>query len=256
MDILLRDQSATGVLTLTLHRPERKNAIDLALAGELVAALAQAEETPSVRVVVLAGAGDGFCSGGDLVGGDDSRHVLGVMRQISQPAVALHRFSKPTIARVHGVAAGAGWNLALGCDLVVAADDARFCQIFIRRGLSLDYGGSWLLPRLVGLQRAKQLALLGGFVSAAEAQALGLVNRVVPRGELDAAVAEWAEVLAAGPPIALAISKRMLQESGAQGFEAAIEMECSSQCVNLATEDTREGFRAFFEKRKPRFEGR
>jgi 2-(1,2-epoxy-1,2-dihydrophenyl)acetyl-CoA isomerase len=256
MDILLRDQSATGVLTLTLHRPERKNAIDLALAGELVAALAEAEETPSVRVVVLAGAGDGFCSGGDLVGGDDSRHVLGVMRQISQPAVALHRFSKPTIARVHGVAAGAGWNLALGCDLVVAADDARFCQIFIRRGLSLDYGGSWLLPRLVGLQRAKQLALLGGFVSASEAQAMGLVNRVVPRAELDAAVAEWAEVLAAGPPIALAISKRMLQESGALGFEGAIEIECSSQCVNLATQDTREGFRAFFEKRKPRFEGR
>ena len=256
MDILLRDQSASGVLTLTLNRPDRKNAIDLALAGELVRALEHADQTAAVRAVVLRGAGDGFCSGGDLVGGDDSRHVLGVMRQIHQPAVALHRFSKPTIACIHGIAAGAGWNLALGCDLVVASDDARFCQIFIRRGLTLDYGGSWLLPRLVGLHRAKELALLGGFVSAAEAQALGLVNRVVPRAELDAAVAEWAQALASGPPIALAQTKRLLQESDAQSFEGAIENECAYQCVNLATQDTREGFRAFFEKRKPRFEGR
>jgi 2-(1,2-epoxy-1,2-dihydrophenyl)acetyl-CoA isomerase len=256
MDILLRDQSESGVLTLTLNRPERKNAIDLALAGELVRALEHADQSPAVRAVVLRGAGDGFCSGGDLVGGDDSRHVLGVMRQIHQPAVALHRFSKPTIACVHGVAAGAGWNLVLGCDLVVAADDARFCQIFIRRGLSLDYGGSWLLPRLVGLHRAKELALLGGFLSAAQAQAWGLVNRIAPRAELDAAVAEWAQALASGPPVALAQSKRLLQESDAQSFEGAIENECAYQCVNLATEDTREGFRAFFEKRKPSFRGR
>ena len=256
MDILLRDQSDSGVLTLTLNRPERKNAIDLALAGELVAALEHADRTPAVRCVVLRGAGDGFCSGGDLVGGDDSRHVLSTMRQIHAPAVALHRCAKPVIACVHGVAAGAGWNLALGCDLVVASDDARFCQIFVRRGLSLDYGGSWLLPRLAGLHRAKELALLGGFVSAAQAQALGLVNRVVPRAELDAAVGEWAEALAAGPPVALAQAKRLLQESDALSFEGAIENECAYQCVNLATQDTREGFRAFFEKRPPRFEGR
>ena len=256
MDILLRDQSATGVLTLTLNRPERKNAIDLALAGELVRALEHADRSPAVRAVVLRGAGDGFCSGGDLVGGDDAGHVLGLMRQIHQPAVVLHRCSKPVIASVHGVAAGAGWNLALGCDLVVASERARFAQIFARRGLSLDMGGSWLLPRLVGLHRAKQIALLADWLSADEACALGLVNRVVPVAGLDAAVADWARRLAEGPPIALAQTKRLLADASGRSFAEAIEAENTAQSVNLATSDTREGFRAFFEKRPPRFEGR
>lgn len=256
MDILRREQSASGVLTLTLHRPERKNALDLALADELVRALEHAQESAAVRVVVLTGAGDTFCSGGDLAGDGFEGHALALLRRISRPAVALHRLSKPTIARVDGVAAGAGWSLALGCDLVVASERARFSQIFVRRALSPDLGGSWLLPRLVGLHRAKELALLGRWVPAEEALALGLVNRVVPPGELDAAVAEWAGLLAAGPPVALAQTKRLLAESSGRSFEAAIEAECSAQSVNLATEDTREAFRAFFAKREPRFEGR
>jgi 2-(1,2-epoxy-1,2-dihydrophenyl)acetyl-CoA isomerase len=256
VDILLREQSASGVLTLTLHRPERKNALDLALADELARALEDADESRSVRVVVLTGAGDAFCSGGDLAGDGSDAHAVAILRRISRPALALHRLGKPSIARVDGVAAGAGWSLALGCDLVVASDRARFSQIFIRRALSLDLGGSWLLPRFVGLHRAKELALLGSWVSAEEARALGLVNRVVPAAELDAAVADWAGQLAAGPPVALALTKRMLSESGERSFEAAIEAECSAQGVNLATHDTREAFRAFFEKRDPRFEGR
>ena len=256
MDILLREQSESGVLTLAFHRPERKNALDMALADELTRALEHAEESPAVRVVVLTGHGDAFCSGGDLVGGGDERHALATMRRISRPAVALHRLSKPAIARVNGVAAGAGWSLALGCDLVVASEQARFCQIFVRRALSPDLGGTWLLPRLVGLHRAKELALLGRWVSAVEAQAWGLVNRVVPAGELDAAVADYAEALASGPPVTLALTKRMLGDAGIREFEAAIEAECHAQSVNLATQDTREAFRAFFQKREPRFEGR
>jgi 2-(1,2-epoxy-1,2-dihydrophenyl)acetyl-CoA isomerase len=256
VDILLRQQSASGVLTLTLHRPERRNALDLALADELVRALEAAEESPAVRVVVLTGAGDAFCSGGDLAGYGFEGHSLALLRRISRPALALHRLAKPAIARVNGVAAGAGWSLALGCDLVVASEQARFSQIFVRRALSLDLGSSWLLPRLVGLHRAKELALLGSWVSAGEALALGLANRVVPAGELDAAVAEWAERLAAGPPVALALTKRMLAESAERSFEAAIEAECGAQSVNLATQDTREAFRAFFAKREPRFDGR
>jgi 2-(1,2-epoxy-1,2-dihydrophenyl)acetyl-CoA isomerase len=256
VDILLREESPSGVLTLVMNRPERKNALDLALADELTRAIEHAEESPAVRLVVLTGAGDAFCSGGDLSSDVTEAHALATMRRISRPAVALHRLAKPSIARVNGVAAGAGWNLALGCDLVVAAEQARFSQIFIRRALSLDLGGSWLLPRLVGLQRAKELALLGSWLSAHEAAALGLVNRVVPAGELDAAVAEWAERLAAGPPVALALTKRLLAEASARSFEAAIEAECSAQSVNLASEDTREAIGAFFAKREPSFRGR
>jgi len=256
VDILLREQSASGVLRLSLHRPERRNALDLALADELVRALEHAEESAAVRVVVLTGAGETFCSGGDLAGDGFPGHPVALLRRISRPAVALHRLSKPTIARVDGVAAGAGWSLALGCDLVVASDRARFSQIFVRRALSPDLGSSWLLLRQVGLHRAKEIALLGRFVSAEEALRLGLANRVVPAAELDAAVAEWAEALAAGPPVALAQTKRLLSEAGGLGFEAAIEAECAAQGVNLATEDTREAFRAFFERREPRFQGR
>ncbi len=256
MDILQREQTESGVLTLVLHRPERKNAIDMALADELASALEQAEESASVRVVVLTGHGDVFSSGGDLVGDGDQRHALATMRRISRPAVALHRLSKPAIARVNGLASGAGWSLALGCDLVVASDQARFCQIFSRRALSPDLGSTWLLPRLVGLHRAKELALLGRWISAEEAFSLGLVNRVVPSEELDAAVADYADALAAGPPVTLALTKRLLGEASLREFEAAIEAECNAQCVNLATQDTREAFRAFFQKREPRFEGR
>ena len=256
MESLKREQSGEGVLTLTLNRPERKNALDLPLAEELLQALDAAAENAAVRAVVLTGAGDAFCAGGDLVGDGDERSLLTLMRRISRPALALHRFPKPTLAKVNGTAAGAGWNLALGCDLVVASDAARFCQIFARRALSLDYGGSWLLPRLVGLHRAKELALLADWVSAAEAAALGLVNRVVPAAELDGFVDDWSRRLAAGPPIALSLSKRMLSEASFRSFEEAIDVEVTSQAVNLASRDTREGFQAFFEKRAPKFEGR
>ncbi len=256
MAVLIQEESGEGVLTLTLHRPEHKNAIDLELADELSHALAAAEENPAVRVVVINGAGESFCAGGDLAGDAPSANAVEMSRKISRPAVALHRLSKPTLAKVNGLAVGAGWNLALGCDLVVASEEARFCQIFSRRGLSLDYGGTWLLPRLVGLHRARELALLADWVSADEAMELGLVNRVVAADALDTFVDDWARRLANGPPIALALSKRMLADSVGRSFEEAIEAEATSQAVNLASDDTREGFKAFFEKRAPRFEGR
>ena len=256
MDILKRNQSDTGVLTLTLNRPERKNSIDLPLAGELLEALDSAAENTSVRAVVITGAGDAFCAGGDLAGEGGWLSLLALMRQISRPALALHRFPKPTLAKVNGTATGAGWNLALGCDLIVASDEARFCQIFARRAPSLDYGGSWLLPRLVGLHRAKELALLADWVSAEEAEKLGLVNRVVPAAELDAFSDDWAKRLAQGPPIALSLSKRMLSEASFRSFEEAIDVEATSQVVNITSRDAREGFKAFFEKRAPKFEGR
>ena len=178
------------------------------------------------------------------------------MRHVADVAIRLHRLTIPTIAKVGGVAAGAGLNLALGCDLIVASDDARFSEIFARRGLSIDFGGSWLLPRLIGLHKAKELAFFADIISAKEAEAIGIVNRVVPAGDLDAFVDDWAAKLAAGPPLALSLTKTMLNNAFAVSMDQALEDEGRSQTVNFSTADTMEAMRAFIEKREPKFEGR
>src|SRR3989442_724758 len=187
-----------GVVTITMNRPRRKNAVNPTMLRELTAALDQTAADPDVRVVVLTGAEGEFCSGADLAEGEALSDGLVYMRCIADLALRLHRLPRPTIARVDGVAAGMGVNLALGCDLIVASDGARFSEIFARRGLSLDCGGSWLLPRPVGLHRAKELAFFADVISAAEAERVGLVNRVVPAAGLDAFVDDWADRLAAG----------------------------------------------------------
>jgi 2-(1,2-epoxy-1,2-dihydrophenyl)acetyl-CoA isomerase len=248
-----------GVTTITLDRPHRKNAIDAAMWEELRSTLRGLAVDGDVRCVVITGADDAFCSGADLSGraeAGERPHQLAFMRGVGDVALALHHLPQPTIAKVNGVAAGAGCNLALGCDLVVASDRARFSQIFVRRGLSVDFGGTWLLPRLVGLHKAKELALLGDVVDAVEADRIGIVNRVVPHDELDGFVGEWAARLAAGPPIALAMTKRMLNQSLTHGLEEALDAEGLSQTVNSATVDTAEAIAAFVEKRDPTFHGR
>jgi 2-(1,2-epoxy-1,2-dihydrophenyl)acetyl-CoA isomerase len=156
---------------------------------------------------------------------------------------------------VDGVCVGVGLNLALCCDIVIAGDDARFSEIFVRRGLSLDGGGSWVLPRTVGLLRAKELALLGDIVSAAEAEHIGLVTRVVPNDRLDAEVAELAARLAAGPPLAMSTTKRLLGQSSQVTLSQALEAEAQAQAVNLGSRDTAEAMLAFLERREPHFEG-
>jgi 2-(1,2-epoxy-1,2-dihydrophenyl)acetyl-CoA isomerase len=178
------------------------------------------------------------------------------MRRIGAVALALLNLTKPTIAKVRGVAAGAGCNMALACDLVVASDAARFTQIFAKRGMVVDFGGSWLLPRLVGMQRAKELAFFGDFVSADEARDIGLVNRVLPDAELDAFTDEWAARLAAGPPLALSMTKAMLGRSFETSIEQALEDEARCQAVCIGSKDTREAIKAFVEKRPPVFRGR
>src|SRR6266542_2490281 len=213
-----------GVVTITLNRPERKNAINGAMWDELLAAFREIAGRPGDRVLVLTGAGGAFCSGADLTpgsveGGQQAQHQLARMRDVGDVVLALHRLPQPTIAKVGGVAVGAGANLAFGCDLIVASEDARFSEIFARRGLSVDAGGSWLLPRLVGLHRAKELAFFAEIISAKEAETFGLVNRVVPAGELDAFVGDWASRLASGPPIALAQTKRLLNDGGTATLE-------------------------------------
>ena len=245
-----------GIVNVTMNRPEKKNALNDPMFRELLEVFLEVNESSDDRVLVLTGAGGNFSAGADLTAGGPDRHVLASMRFYGSVGLALHQLSKPTIAKVRGVAVGAGLNLGLGCDLIAASDDARFSEIFARRGLSLDVGGSWLLPRLIGMHRAKELALLAEVIPAQEAERIGLVNRVVADAELDGLVDDWAKRLAAGPPIALAQSKRLLNNAFSYGLSEAMDAEGMAQSVNVASEDTREAMIAFFKKRDPVFKGR
>jgi enoyl-CoA hydratase/carnithine racemase len=250
---------ASGIVTITLNRPAKKNAANAQMWDELLETFRAIASSDDDRVVVITGAGGDFCAGADLSGGRPSgagRHQLASMRHVGDVALALHRLPIPTIAKVRGVAVGAGCNLAIGCDLVVASENARFSEIFARRGLSIDFGGSWVLPRIVGMHRAKELALLADIINAAEAERIGLVNRVLPDSEIDDFVDAWAARLAAGPPIALAMTKRMLDNSMQVTLEEALDDEGVAQTVNFGTADTMEAMKAFLEKREPKFEGR
>jgi enoyl-CoA hydratase/carnithine racemase len=252
----IRVDRRDGVATVTLARPARKNAINAQMWDELLVTFRALSTDAEVRAVIITGAGGEFCSGADLTPGQPGPTDMAGMRHVGAVCLALHRLPQPTIARVDGVAAGAGVNLALGCDLILASRRARFSEIFVRRGLSIDFGGSWVLPRLIGMHRAKELALLGDIIDAAEAERLGLVNRVVEVDELDGLVADWAARLAAGPPIALSLTKRMLNDSFEATLEQAVEDEARAQVVNFGTADTAEAVAAFLQKREPRFQGR
>ncbi len=255
----LQVERADGVVTITFDRPEKKNAINHLMWDELLGVASTIVGSADDRCVVLTGAGGAFCSGADLSGdgpGAEATHQLANMRRINSVVQAFHELPQPTIAKVTGVVAGVGLSFALGCDLVVATEDSRFSTIFAKRGLSLDGGQSWLLPRIVGLHRAKELALLAEVIPASEAMAMGLVNRVVPAADIDALVADWAARLAAGPPIALAMTKRMLNRAFEQSFEQALDDEARCQTVNFGTKDTTEAIIAFLQKRDPRFTGR
>jgi enoyl-CoA hydratase/carnithine racemase len=251
--LLVSDRN--GVRTLTLNRPQRKNAINRELWIALAERLTAAGKDRDVRAVVITGAGGAFCSGADISTPDDS-HPVHKLQRLTDVALALHELPKPTIAKVTGVAVGAGWNLALGCDLVAATPESTFCQIFAKRGLSVDLGGSWLLPKIVGLQQAKRLALLAETIDAADAQALGLVTWVVSAAEIDDFVTDIADRLAAGPTIALAQSKALLNEGADQTMRDALANEARAQVGNFATDDAAESYSAFAEKRDPSFTGR
>jgi 2-(1,2-epoxy-1,2-dihydrophenyl)acetyl-CoA isomerase len=262
----LRVEIAGAVGRIELDRPEKRNAINAKMAEELSAILPILEADPDVRVLLLKGAGKNFCSGGDLApegsGASDPRGsaasiLLDLMNRVFGDAIRrLFHFSKPVVAQVEGVAAGAGANLALACDLVYATPEARFCEIFVRRGLSLDCGGSWLLPRLVGLQRAKELAFFGDWLDAPRALEWGLVNEIFEADRIEAALDEKLAILASRAPIAMAQIKQSLHRAGNLTMNEALEVEAASQAACASTEDMAEGVKAFLEKREPRFEGR
>ncbi len=255
--VLLTEHSGQ-VRTLTLNRPHRKNAITRELWAALRAELRHAADAPDVRAVILTGSGGSFCSGADISdasGMDEFPDPSQEMNAINEVVQLLHELPVPTVAKVRGVAAGAGMNLALGCDLVVAAPDARFCQIFTRRALSPDCGGSWLLPRIVGLQQAKRLALLAETIGADEAYTLGLVTWVRPEDAIDTFVDDLAVRLASGPPLALAQTKALLNAGTVRTLAESLVEETRAQAVNLTGADVIEAFAAFAEKRTPSFTG-
>ena len=248
-----------GIATVSFSNPGRKNAIPASAWPEVEAVFREVGASRTDRCVVVTGEGDDFCSGADMsaaAGDGEPQHPLRAMREVSSAIEALHAVPQPVVARVTGVCVGVGLNIALGCDLLIAADDARFSQIFARRGLSIDGGGSWVLPRVVGLQKAKELALLADILTADEAERIGLVTRVVPRTDLDSTVDDIARRLAAGPPLALSSTKRLLNQSAQVTLPQALEAEAQAQAVNFSTRDTIEAVQAFRERREPSFEGR
>lgn len=254
-----------GVVTITFNRPKSKNSVNGVMWVELIEVLNEIQHNGDDRVVVFTGAGNEFCSGADLssIGSREGQtkarqhgHYYYSMREVSTAILAIHRLPQPTIAKVRGVAVGVGCNIAFGCDLVVASDNARFSEIFSKRGLSLDGGGSWVLPRRIGMHKAKELAFFADILSAEEADRFGLLNRVVPDAQLDAFVGDWCDRLLALPPIALAQSKRMLNNAMQVTMEEALDDEGIAQSVNFSTKDTAEAISAWIQKRTPTFKGR
>jgi len=258
-DSLLVERTG-AVATITLNRPEARNALDLVMRRELLAALDEVEADEAARVLVVTGAGGHFCSGGDVKTMRERRHTAAEGRRrvemLNRMVLRLVDFPRPTIAMVDGYAVGAGCNLALCCDLVVASDRARFGELFWKIGLVPDGGGTWLLPRVVGLARAKELIFTADVIDAGEAARIGLVNRVVPAADLAGVTRALADKIAAGPPGVLRMAKHMLNRAASSDLPAALDLEAFSQGLAIAAEDHQEGLQAFFDKRPPRFTGR
>jgi 2-(1,2-epoxy-1,2-dihydrophenyl)acetyl-CoA isomerase len=264
-----------GLVIVTLNRPHKKNALTAQNWNDLDEIFAEVEDEPSDRALLLTGAGGTFSSGADLSGGlgegdgqggGNERQSGGLtgkglqlivheMRTVGQIISRLQRLPKPTIAAVDGYAVGVALGLVLACDLVVASDRARFMEVFVKRGLALDGGASWSLPRQIGLRRAKQMTFFGDPVDAARAYDWGLVNEVVPPEALLETAKAWGHRLATGPTTALSLIKRLLDASSGSSFEEAIEDEARVQHIAYTTADMAEGIASFLERREPRFTG-
>ncbi|HEX3218976.1 MAG TPA: enoyl-CoA hydratase-related protein [Candidatus Limnocylindria bacterium] len=253
----IRVETVDGVATVTLNRPDSLNALNAQMRRELLSAVKGFARDDAVRAVIITGEGRGFCSGADLRGGSEERNFRQVLETEYNPLVrAIRDLPKPVIAAVNGVAAGAGVSLALGCDLVYAADDARFIQAFVRIGLVPDSGSTRALVRALGRHRASQLIFSGEPLGAQEALNAGLINAVLPAGDLMANVGEAAARLAAAPTRAIGLAKRSINAAEDASLDDSLELEAQLQDLAGRTEDHAEGLAAFAEKREPRYLGR
>jgi enoyl-CoA hydratase/carnithine racemase len=256
----LYNQTDTGVATITLNRPERLNALTFEVYRELTDTFAALRDEKAVRVVVITGSGRAFCSGGDvhdIIGELFARDMEGLLQFTRLTCELVHNIRnlpKPVIASLNGTAAGAGACIALASDIRIASEDARIAFLFVKVGLSgADMGAAYLLPRMVGLAKATELLYTGDFISAAEAERIGLYNRVVPAAQLAEVTREFAERLAEGPSFALAKTKEMLNRELDMGINAALECEAQAQAICMQHPDYREAYEAFVGKRTPKF---
>ncbi|HUP63008.1 MAG TPA: enoyl-CoA hydratase [Thermoanaerobaculia bacterium] len=260
--MLIETTTANGVATIVLNRPEKLNALVDTMREDLLEALRACEHDENVRAIVLTGAGRAFCAGGDVefMNGlrqsedvETFRKLLDAGREVIVQVVSME---KPVIASINGVAAGAGCNLALACDYRIASDQAKLGETFVRIGLHPDWGGTWLLPRLVGRGRAMELLMSGRMVAAAEALAIGMIDRMVPAAELAAETEKLTLSIADGPPLAIAAIKRALNATERNDLRTQLDLEAEHQLRCFASSDAEEGMNAFFEKRAAAFTGK
>ncbi|PYP84200.1 MAG: 2-(1,2-epoxy-1,2-dihydrophenyl)acetyl-CoA isomerase [Blastocatellia bacterium AA13] len=249
-----------AIKRITFNQPSRRNAIDTEMMESLRAAIQESAEDES-RVIILSGAGDAFCAGADLQSGAikdrGSIDVTASLRTFTNPTIlAMRNLGKPIIARINGHAVGVGCNYALACDILIASEQAKFGQAFIKIALMPDGGSTYTLPRLVGYHKAFELMATGDLIGAADALALGMINRVVPFEQLDSVVDELAARLAASAPMALARIKQGLVYAASHDMAEALEFEAVNQAACFQSDDFGEGVKAFLEKRKPGFTGR
>ena len=262
MDELIKVAEANGIVTITLHRPDRLNAFVGHMRRDLAEALEEAGSDPHVRVVVITGAGRAFCAGGDvhfmaeLVRRNDAEEFARLLGAARRVILAIRRMTKPVIASINGAAAGAGFNLALACDLRIASSTATFRQSFVKLGFHPDWGGTYFLPRMITSNLACELFFLGDTITAQDAFRLGLLNRVVEPEDLEAETLKLAERLRDAPAISLAAAKHAVYATEHDTLEQMLQYEVEAQMRCFVSEDGREGVRAFLEKRPPRFTGR
>lgn len=258
---MIRSETAAFITTITLDRPEKLNAFSGTMREDLLAALHAAADDRDCRVVIITGAGRAFCAGGDVEymsslqknGDVDAfRKLLNAGRDVVTQIAAM---PTPVVASVNGIAAGAGCNLALACDYRIASDTAKLGETFVKIGIHPDWGGTWFLPRLIGPGRAFELLTTGRMVAAAEALAIGMVDRVVPLADLPEQTLTLARAIAAGPPQAIADIKRALAATRTNSLSAQVELESGHQVRAFLSRDAAEGMAAFFEKRTPKFDG-
>jgi enoyl-CoA hydratase/carnithine racemase len=250
-----------GVATIELARPEKRNALNAQAFNELGEATDRAAADPGIRVVLVKGQGPSFCAGIDIallgqLAGTRGARFRSYVRSVQRPFLTLAQMDKPTVAAVHGHAVGAGFQLALACDLRIASDDVRLCMLEIRFGLIPDLGGPHRLPRLVGLARAKELIWTGRMVEAEEADRIGLVNRVVVPESLGKEAETFVRELVAAPPLPLSLTKALMNRALETSLETDLERQAQAQAQAIESEDHREAIEAFLEKRPPRFSGR
>jgi 2-(1,2-epoxy-1,2-dihydrophenyl)acetyl-CoA isomerase len=253
-----RYEYSAGLATITLDRPDKMNALTVEMREALATHFETAARDPSVRAVLLTATGKAFCASGDVgnMGNFTPTSARELLKLAHRMVRNLANIDKPVVAGVRGAVAGIGWSMALACDAVIASETARFTQVFRHVGVAPDGGAIYFLTQHMGLLRAKELTMSGRRVDAQEAHALGLVNRVVPDAELDAAAAAYARELAGGPTFAYGTAKKLFKQMYQPTLEAYLDAELWAQSLALLTDDHKEGVKAFFEKRKPVFQGR